>query len=143
MATENAAGLRPLPSPSAPPRIISERTSNEDVQLYVLKLLRDNEQSLTQHGAWGKAQKVIRNGRAVLKFKEEGWVEQLGIHGRIVSREIESQKYVNVSNKFKSYYMILMSYIIGRYYMAMAPTHSDISSWRGCDPHRIRCLQQE
>ena len=108
MPIDSVAELSILPSPSTPPEAIYESSTNQDVQLYVYRLLRENESSLNTQNAWDKARKVLGNGRAVLRFKEEDWTEQLGIHGCIIHREIEAQKYVNVSNKFKSYLMILI-----------------------------------
>ena len=96
MATDDSAESQLPPTLSTPPKTIFESSTNLDVQLYVYKLLRENERSLSERAAWEKARKIIGNGRAVLRFKKEDWVEQLGIYGGIVFREIESQKYINV-----------------------------------------------
>ena len=98
MPTRTAEELVILPRPSAPPKVVYETSTNEEVQLYVYDLLRENYSSLSVQDAWDKARNVIGNGRAILRFKEDNWKEQLGIYGCIIFREIESQKYVDVSN---------------------------------------------
>ena len=96
MATDNAAELSLL---SFPPKAISKHSTNTDVRLYVYKLIRGNDADFDAHIVWEKARIFFGNGRAVLRFEEKDWVEQLGIHGHIVYREIEAHNYVNVTNE--------------------------------------------
>ena len=57
------------PNLFTPPRIIFESLTNRDVRLYVHKVIRENDESLTERTAWEMARKVIGNGRTVHYFE--------------------------------------------------------------------------
>ena len=80
-----------------PPEVINQSTTNGDVRLFVYKLVRQCDEDLDEYAAWDIARKVRGDGRVVLRFKRDKWIELLGDCGDIIYEEIESQKYVDVS----------------------------------------------
>ena len=80
-----------------PPKAIKQSTTNGDVRLFVYKLIRHCDKDLDERAAWDIARKVRGDGRVVLRFKKDKWIELLGDWGEIIDEEIESQKYVDVS----------------------------------------------
>ena len=80
-----------------PPEAINQSTTNGEVRLFVYKLIRRCNEDLDERAAWDIARKVIGDGRMVLRFKKDHWIEQLGDWGDIIYEEIESQKYVDIS----------------------------------------------
>ena len=81
---------------SAFPEAISESSNNQDVQLYVYRILREGDCYSTSQAAWDRARTVTGNGMAILRLRERDWIVQFGIYGYIILGEIKATKYVNI-----------------------------------------------
>ena len=57
-------------------------------QLFVYKLVRQCDEDLDERAAWDIARKVRGDGRVVLRFKKDKWIELLGDWGDIIYEEI-------------------------------------------------------
>ena len=93
-----------LPQPTSPPDRIYEDSTNTEVQLFIYFRLRHVYDQENAKALWEKVSKFRGTGHYVLRFKEETWVEQLGIDGRMIYGDIEALKYVHVSKDIELYF---------------------------------------